>query len=67
MSTKSTWNYMVNGAIVIEEEGQPLKIIDPQEDGCIRFKLQSQGPAISDPPIRLCTHEENNLWILGKL
>lgn len=61
----STWNYMADGSIIVEEVGQPLKIIEPQEDGYIRFRLCREGPAMSDPPIRLATHEENNRWVMG--
>lgn len=58
---------MANGSIVVEEAGQPLKIIDPQEDGFVRFQLHNKGPALTDPPIRLATHEENNRWVTGCL
>jgi hypothetical protein len=57
-----TWHYMVDGSIVIEEVGQPLKVIDCPQDGPIRCRLQCEGPAMSDPPIRLATDEENCRW-----
>jgi len=64
---KRTWHYMASGKIVITEVGEPLRIIDPQEDGYIRFQLQTEGPAMLDPPMRLATAEENSNWIFGGL
>jgi hypothetical protein len=61
------WYYMADGSIIVEETGEPMKIIESQEDGYIRFRLEREGPAMSDPPIRLMTNEENRKWISGWL
>jgi len=65
LKTQCTWHYMVDGSIVVKEEGQPLKVIEPQEDGYIRFQLQKEGPAMTDPPIRLATADENYRFLMG--
>jgi hypothetical protein len=67
-TVSSVWHYMVSGAIVIEEVGQPLRIIDrpAQEDGHIAFQLRTNGPAMPDPPMRLATHDENVRWSLER-
>lgn len=63
MNLQCTYNYMVDGSIVIDEVGQPLRKI---EAGA-KAMLQSNGPAIWDPPVRDLTVAEAAHWMRAKL
>lgn len=63
IKTLSTWNYMADGSIVLDEPGQPLFRIAA---GAVAV-LQSNGPAIWNPSVQKLTIEEAAAWTRPKL
>ena len=55
----STWNYMADGSVIIDERGQPLRKL---EAGA-KATLQANGPAAWDPPMRDLTVNEAARWM----